>query len=257
MAASLRIAREDANASSNTNIVYKIADGFEERCAAFRLVYNSYLRAGLIDPNPHQMRVTPYHLLHTTDVFVARLQDETISTVSLVCDGQHGLPLEVIYPEEVSQLRQRGIRVAEVSALADRRRQLSRTLPVFVPLARLMIQTARARGVEQVLVAVHPRHAKFYQRLLGFEVIGSQKAYPLVSNQPAVPLKLDFDRIDRHPPVNYDSFFAEPLPREVLEPRPITAEEIEALKPAARWSEGFAVVGPDDHSSREKLENCA
>lgn len=257
MAVSLRIAREESLPPPEPDITYKIAEAFPERQAAFRLLYNSYLRAGLIEPNPSGMRVMHHHLLPTTDIFLALLRGEAISTVSLIGDGQLGLPMEATYPNEVNELRQRGVRLAEVSALADRRRQLSRTLPVFVALTRLMIQSSRARRFEQVLVAVHPRHARFYQRLLGFEALGSERSYPAVCNRPAVALKLDFERIDRVQPVNYSTFFGEPLPAEQLLPHPIAAEEIERFKPAAQWSGSFTVVGPDDHSSREKLGNCA
>jgi hypothetical protein len=257
MSVSLRIAREGAESSLDQEICYKIAATYEERSAAFRLLYSSYLRAGLIDANPFETRVTPYHLLATTDVFVASMWDEVIATMSLVGDGELGLPMEHIYAEEVDRLRQRGLRIGEVSALADRRRRLSRTLPVFVGLARLMIQTARERGLQQVLVAVHPRHARFYQRMLSFEPLGEERSYPLVCNNPAVALSLDFARIDRLRPENHDTFFAEQIPKEQLRPQTISAEEIERFLPAARWSGGFTPVGPDDHSSHETLGNCA
>src|SRR6478672_7416482 len=50
----------------------QLASRREELFAAFSLVYNAYLRTGLVRPNPFQMRVTPYHLLTSTDVIVAK-----------------------------------------------------------------------------------------------------------------------------------------------------------------------------------------
>ncbi|HEX7447584.1 MAG TPA: hypothetical protein VF306_08570, partial [Pirellulales bacterium] len=86
-------------------VAFKVADSFAEREAAFRLVYAAYTRAGLIEQNPFQMRVTPYQLLDTTDMFVAVQAGEVISTVSLVSDGEIGLPMEAIYDHEVEKLR--------------------------------------------------------------------------------------------------------------------------------------------------------
>jgi hypothetical protein len=227
-------------------IVYKVAENRYEREAAFRLVYEAYTRAGLIEANPHEMRVTPYQLLDTTDVFVAMTDDEVISTVSLVDDGELGLPMEHIYGDEVMVLRNHGIRVAEVSCLADRRRQLSRTLPVFVPLMRLMVQAARHHGIEHLLVAVHPRHVRFYQRFLAFEPLGIEKSYPLVRNNPAVALRLDFAKIAVQRPVNYDAFFGTPLPPEQLQRRPISQPERDDYTPAADYGAGFMLVGASD-----------
>jgi hypothetical protein len=54
-------------------ITYKIASCQEEREAAFRLVHDAYVTAELMDPNAYRMRVTPWHLLPTTDNAVKRL----------------------------------------------------------------------------------------------------------------------------------------------------------------------------------------
>lgn len=228
--------------AADPDIVYKVAESRLERAAAFRLVYQAYTRSRLIDPNPFQMRVTPYHLLTTTQTFIALLGGEVISTVSLMIDGQLGLPLEAIYGPEVNRLRGLGGRLGEVSALADRRKRLSRTMPVFVKLMRLMVQFARRQGVEQLLVAVHPRHARFYQQVLHFEALGEQKSYPLVRNNPAVALCLDFARLDRRRPANYETFFGTPLGADVLACSPITDAECAYFGPMAAVSGGFAVA---------------
>ncbi|HWB13934.1 MAG TPA: long-chain N-acyl amino acid synthase [Pirellulales bacterium] len=232
-------------------IVYKVAENRHEREAAFRLVYNAYTRSGLIEENPHAMRVTPYQLLDTTDVFIAMLDDELISTVSLVCDGNLGLPMEEIYGAEVAELRARGLCVAEVSCLADRRRQLSRTLPVFIPLMRLLAQAARYRGIEQLLVAVHPRHAGFYRRCLSFDLMGDEKTYPVVRNNPAVALSLDFPKLDKLRPVNfdrffYDTFFGTQLPTTQLARHPMSDDERRFFGPAAEFGGAFTLVSPGD-----------
>src|SRR5688572_10201296 len=76
-----------------------IAQSRAEREAAFRLIYGAYLRSGLGIENAHGMRITPFQLLPTTTIFNARLTTGpeagvVFSTVSLVGDGEFGLPLE-------------------------------------------------------------------------------------------------------------------------------------------------------------------
>ena len=245
----------DASASdpvgvADDEIAYQLAASREERTAAFRLVYHAYIRAGLIEPNPSELRITPYQLQPSSNIFIAVLRDEVISTVSLIVDGSLGLPMESIYAEEVAQLRKRGLLCGEVSALADRRRQMSRTLPVFVKLMRLMAQSAQRQGLDRLLVAVHPRHARFYQRFLSFKQLGDERCYPLVCNRPAVALYLDFGEIHRERPPNYELFFGEQLPEQQVLPRPMPSADAEHFAEAAAFGTQFTLVGPGE------AENC-
>jgi hypothetical protein len=227
---------------SGVPIDYQVAGTRAERAAAFGLTYQAYTRVGLCPPNPFSMRVTPYQLLPTSDVFIARLDGEVISTISLIVDSKLGLPMEVIYPEEVAQLRGEGQKLAEVSCLADRRKDPGRYFPVFLELCRLMVQSARFRGIDQLLVAVHPRHARFYRRYMAFERLGEVKAYPSVCNKLAEALGLDFRRIERDPPANYELFFGEPLPDEVIRPRPISPADQEFFAPIASCEGKLALI---------------
>lgn len=211
-----------------------IASCQADREAAFRLIYDSYVEAGLSARNAHGMRVTPYHLLPTTTIFSASLSDRPadnpVATVTLVVDGELGLPMESVYPQEIGERLARGLRLAEVSCLAERRCEGQRFqgrefFAVFCQLNRLMIQFARQQGVDQVLVAVHPRHARFYTRYMGFEEIGGLAAYPSVQNRPAVALCFDFARNDGHPFPFYERFFAEAIAWDELQPQPMTAAE--------------------------------
>lgn len=235
----------EANLSDKTtaDVECKIAATREERASAFRLVYKSYLEGGLGGPNPYQMRVTPYHLLPTTEVFIATLEGETIFTVSLMTDGELGLPMEAVYDKEVALRRYQGLRMGEVSCLADRRRQFRGFFPVFLRLSRLVVQYARRQDLDELLLAVHPKHARFYRRFMDFRVIGQQKAYPTVRNHPAVALGLNFDRVDRERPHNYDTFFGQPLHPELLRPQPITWADCEHFRPTLDPSFDLAPLG--------------
>jgi len=206
-------------------VTFKIAASWEEREAAFRLLYDSYLRSGLGTPNPTGLRVTPYHPLPTTETFIAVVDDVVIATMSLVIDGVLGMPMESIFYDEVAARRDAGLRLAEVTCLADRRSQPRRFMPVMIGLSRLMSQFARSRRVDELLVAVHPSHARFYRRYLNFEPISDERAYPLVCHNPALALSLNFARIDEHRPDCYDHM-TEPLPPTAFERAPMSDVEI-------------------------------
>ncbi len=252
-------------------IVYRIAQSKKERMAAFRLVYQAYRRAGLAAPNPFRMRVTPYHLLDTTDVFVAVLRGQVISTVSLVGDGELGLPLEDVYRDVVRPLRQQST-VGEVSCLADRRRKLRRYFGVFVELNRLMVQKAQQRGIERLLVAVHPRHAPFYQRCLGFQPVGDRRDYPAARNNPAVVLCLDFNQVSQYRAGErqarlhrrfmrvFDRCMRDPVPDEQIASGSMRETERSFFSQVAQYWGGFCPLPYDEPTSAEtdwETDACA
>lgn len=214
---------EGPGCATGWGVIDKIASGREELTAAFGLVYKAYLQAGLSTRHPYQMRVTPYHLLPTTEVFIALQEGEVIGTMSLVRDGELGLPMEAVYGEEVAKRRKR-YHLGEVSCLADHRKGQRRSVPVVLSLMSLMAQCAKSRGVDQLMIAVHPRHAKFYQRFAAFEPIGELKSYGAVCDNPAVAMSLDLNWAPIDHPRLYEKFFARPYPDEVLKHRSMTEE---------------------------------
>ena len=72
-----------------------------------------------------------------------------------------------------------------------------------------------------MLIAVHPRHASFYERFIGFTTIGRERAYQTVCNKPAVALALDLKHLAAIHPRAYKRFFGHLFPEEVLRKRPM------------------------------------
>jgi hypothetical protein len=213
------------SAKTCAEIELKVAATRSERQAAFELVYQSYLRAGLCAENPLGMRFTPYQLLPTTDIIIAKLRGEVVSTLSLVRDGELGLPMEEIYGEEVAARRNRGVRLAEVSCLADRRKDAARFFGLFREMTRLMAQLGKNTGVDELVVAVHPRHTGIYRRYMAFQPMGDLRNYPAVQERPAVALCLNFDAARIDSPKSWQEFFAVPLPISVLRTCPMPEED--------------------------------
>jgi len=206
-------------------IQLRIAAERAEREEVFRLIYQSYRSARLCEPNPAKLRFTPYQLLPTTDILFAELKEEVICTLSLVHDGELGLPMEDLYAEQVRERRAKGLKLAEVSCLADRRNEPARFFDLFCDLARLMVQLAEKQSVDQLLIVVHPRHAALYARYMGFQRIGDRKDYSAVNGNPAVPLALDLNAIRTNQPPCWDRFFGEKISVDLLQSQPISRSD--------------------------------
>jgi hypothetical protein len=177
----------------------KVSDSRSEREQAFKLVHRVYSRSGLTDENGTGMRVLRQHLASTTDVIVAKQNGKTVYTVSLVGDGEYGLPLESLFEHEVNEMRNAGLRLAEISCLAtdldagDKRGRFE----TFVKVIGLLLQTARHRGIDRLLLAVHPRHAKVYERMFGCVRCTEAREYASVKGNPAILCTHDFAALDR------------------------------------------------------------
>lgn len=243
----------------------RTAGTFAERVSAFQLVYRTYLQSGLGARNIFEMRITPFQLLETSQIFIATEResapishvpprqaflsgdgldrrpapspDAVIATVTLVGDGKLGLPIESMFGEEVEEMRRQGRQLAEVASLADAVSGPQKFLQTFTQLNRVMAQFSRQQGVQNLLASVHPRHAKFYRRYFGFRPLSSRVAgCPHVENSPAVGLNLDFELYDREKPKSWYEIFGTPVPREKLRPCPVPPAEVQVLQEVARAS---------------------
>jgi hypothetical protein len=216
-------------------VTYKVASCRQEREAAFRLIYDAYVEAKLMGTNAAQMRVTPWHILPSTDIFIAVHKDQVIHTISLISDDDCGIPLQCIYGDVVESLRKGNHYVAEFSCLASRKGHFP-TDVMFASLVRLLAlaaQYARYNDITKLLIAVHPRHARFYESFLGFKTIGELRNYPSVQNAPAVCCEHDFAYLDRERYKLYDHIYGIHFDRWQLLRQPMTAEERSYFSEAA------------------------
>jgi hypothetical protein len=225
------LARAGSEPFTPTGLEFRLARQSEDRLGAFQLIHKAYVRSGLGEASPLGMRATPYQILPTSQIFVGLLREEVVSTVSLIGDGELGLPMDVVFRREIQPLREAGHQVAEVSCLADRRQSGRRFLDSFKELTRLMAQFARYEGIESLLITVHPRHAPFYTRYLGFTPLSDRIAdCPHVQGNPAIALRLEFARIDRDRPACWDDYFSQWMEREELRPYTVSDEEMTFLQ---------------------------
>lgn len=115
---------------------------------------------------------------------------ETIGSITVSFDGPEGLGADSVFAREVGRLRAQGRRICEFVRLAvDPTVGTKRVLAALFHVA--FIVAYRIRGHDLLLIEVNPRHVNYYVRMLGFQVLGSERHNHSV-NAPAVLLGVEF-----------------------------------------------------------------
>lgn len=165
---------------------------------AYRLVYDTYLDRGYIQRSESRVRMSVYNALPETVTFVAVTPLELVmASATLIRDTEIGLPMEDIYSSELQELRDAGRRLVEFGMLAHRRRDNPhRPIPLLMLLMKRLFDYAWfVVEADDICIAVHPRHADFYQKVMFFKPLGPSKNYPAVQNNPAVAMRLDLREV--------------------------------------------------------------
>lgn len=169
---------------------YRIAGELADVLAAWHLVYQRYLLAGLIDPNEHELHAVPHAIQEKSLVAIGSLNGVVASTLTIMPDGRQGLPLEAVYPLEIDGLRRQGRKLLEVGLLADRREEIKRYINSLMCMFMYPWFFARYTG-HDIVCGVHPHHAEFYEKAFGFVQLGPARTYPRVKDHPVTLLRLD------------------------------------------------------------------
>jgi hypothetical protein len=181
----------------------KIAEDIDEYKQAFSLVHDTYLRmVYLSTPKPHGMHFGIHTLLPETVLFIAKSYLTVISTLAEIFDTElFGLPMDELYRKELDGLRSEGRKIVELSLLVTPAN--FRWNNVFMYINKVMYQYSIHCGVNDLCIAVNPKHASFYKLILLFEDFGPERYYPKV-NAPAVALRLNMDSIEERLKSAYD-----------------------------------------------------
>lgn len=182
----------------------KFAETIDEREQAFRMLHDTYLKVGYIkEPRPSGLLFSIYSLLPDTVVFVAKSYLSVISSLTEIFDSKEfGLPMDVIYQNELDELRGQGRRIVELSALVTPRKLRWRN--IFMYLSQIMYQYSIYSGVDDLCIAVNPKHVRFYKNIFLFEPFGPERHYPRV-DAPAIALRINMHNIQEQLKETYDS----------------------------------------------------
>jgi len=122
-----------------------------------------------------------FSALHDPDcATVAAWHDgELVATLTLARDNGGSLLCESLYPNEVSELRAKQLKICEYSRFAvDPAFSSPKLLDSFF---RTAYNFSRSHfGATDAVVEVNPRHSRYYERELGFVQIGPRRVCPRV-----------------------------------------------------------------------------
>lgn len=186
---------ELSTAWPSPSLEIKIAENQQELESAFRLLHDSYVGAGYMDPDPSELRVLIQHLVPQTTTIVAKWDGRVVGTLTLIRDNPFGLPLEQIF--DISEHRARGRRLAEVSSLAVDPQFRGQGDRVLFPLVRFCIQYARhCFGIHEFVIATTASMAEMYLGLICFEKLEAKpRPYEFVKNTVAVGTYMNCETI--------------------------------------------------------------
>lgn len=115
---------------------------------------------------------------------IASLGGRMLATITVGFDSPAGLAVGALYPEQVERLELDGARLCEFTRLAvDRTEHSKELLAMMFHVAYMYARYIHDKT--DLLIEVNPRHARFYNRMLGFRRLGPERLCPRV-NAPAV-----------------------------------------------------------------------
>lgn len=165
-----KIWREMIKVPQDKEIQLTLAQTPEDFEAAFRILYDCYVESGSEAPHPSQLRVTPYHLLPTTHVLLAKVKGEIIGTVSIITDGAFGLPISKVC--DLRPLKLLSPRIAEISSLAIKKEARKAHGAAMFPLFKGVFEyCAGYLGIDILTVTVKLFRRDLYEGLIGFQPI--------------------------------------------------------------------------------------
>lgn len=160
----------------------------EQRSAAAQLIGQRYAWRG-------------YHAVGLPDEPQARRRTlvavdacNVLGTITVGIDGAEGLNCEQLFAAPVAALRSRGHRLCEFTRLAVDAADASRQVLAALFHAAYLLAW-RSAALDRLLIEVHPRHARFYERRFGAEVLGFDDHHPGVG-APAVLLTMALAEVE-------------------------------------------------------------
>lgn len=173
-------------ASAPVRFKIRLANTEGRRSSASYLIHKMYGWRGYAATGPSAApnRVT----------LVASDAEKALATITVGFDAPGGLLVDDLYKAEIDTLRLSGGRICEFTKLAvDRNEQSKEVLAMMFHIAYMYAR--RLYQCTDLLIEVNPRHVRFYDRMLGFQVLGPERMCGRVG-APAVLLWLRLQHAD-------------------------------------------------------------
>ncbi len=166
----------------------RLASTETRRNSASMLIQKMYLERGYHFPT---LGDDPYRI-----TVLISLEDRIVGTTTLGLDSPNGLLADTSYKTELDFLREQGRTICELTKLAIDDKNADSKHLVAVLFHMCKIYGSDIHGASEFVIEINPRHANFYQRMLGFRLLGPERICPRV-NAPAVLLRLPVEYAER------------------------------------------------------------
>lgn len=128
-------------------------------------------------------------------VLLAQCAGRLMGTLTVRRDTPQGLLAEKAYADQIESMRSEGRRIGELVKLAiEEAVDWRLALDALVQSAYLV--TRVVQGLTDIVIEVNPRHVRFYQRVFGFVLAGTERLCER-AGAPCVLLGLDLERFGR------------------------------------------------------------
>ena len=205
----------------------RIATQRRDLSDAYELIYRCYVAKGYISMHPGGIVYrAAFGLPCSRTIVNCDADQQVLGTLSITGDNPLGMQLETTYPSEVQLLRDQGRRLAEITCLAIRPADEFPSMAVFFALTRFLIHFAYRQNYDDLLIAIHPRHRRFYWRRFRVELVGPCRPHGLVGGHPAICCRIDLHGLKRNgDPKLWNQYFADEPPRANYSAPPIRPED--------------------------------
>ena len=161
----------------------RAAGSTSQRDAASLLINKRYAWRG------YQCNGVPDHQTADCVTLIASEHEAAVATMTIGFDGPQGILADDLFADITDKARNEGREICEFTKLAIE--SDTKSMQVLASMVHVsMILARRLRGADELFIEVNPRHVRYYQRMLGFKVVGPERLNLRV-NAPAVLLSLD------------------------------------------------------------------
>lgn len=163
------------------------------------LVSRVYVRSGYLADEATPSAISDFLRNPNAVTIGAYVASTLVGTVSIVPDGERGLPMDSVFADELKPLRNTHASIAEVCQFAvdnplltalEGRDDHASEKSIAMRLLGAVFQYCLRAHISHVVFAINPKHKIFYEAL-GAHQIGEERSYGSVNNAPALGYMFD------------------------------------------------------------------
>jgi len=193
----------DKRQYSREGIKISLAKDASDMEHVYRLVHDAYLEKGYCEPIENQ-RLTYFEQLDNipeTSIFLVRIDDEIIGTLSLTEQNPLGEPVDEVFQADYKNVLLENRKTAVIWRLAIEKRY--REMPFIVTeLIKAVIWTCFERGIQTTISTINQRQERLYQRIFNMRSVAHNTGISDFSHVPCAMIRWDQELCPKrwHPP---------------------------------------------------------